>query len=283
MTFSNFSQKRCQAALFRLTACCIRQRTSLIGLALIIISGIAAFTTVPAACVLPETSPPFTPGERLVFSLNWQGISAGKAELTILPITTLSGEPAYHFVLTARTNGFIDNFYKVRSRFEAFADMGLTRSLLFKKKQREGDFRREADIRFDWERNEARYFTKTKIRTPIPLAAGTFDPLSVLFYVRTLPFAEGAEVKRFVTDGKKSVEGTMRVVKKETITVPAGTYDTYLVKPDTKDIGGVFKKSKNATISLWLTADHRRMPVKIKSKVSIGSFYGELEKAEGVK
>ena len=282
MTFSNLSKKRCQAALFRLTACCVRQRANVVGLALVIVSGIATFTTVPAVCILPETSPPFTPGERLVFSLNWQGISAGKAELTIMPITTLSGEPAYHFVLTARTNGFIDNFYKVRNRFEAFADMTLTRSLLFKRNQREGDFRREVDVRFDWERGEAQYATKTKTRAPIPLEDGTFDPLSVLFYVRTLSFIEGAEVKRYVTDGKKNVEGVMRIVKREKITVPAGTYDTYLVKPDTKDIGGVFKKSKNATISLWLTADHLRMPVKIKSKVAVGSFYGELEKVEGI-
>jgi len=266
-----------------LTAASLTQRAAFFILGFAIVSGIAIFTTVPAESITPDTSPPFTPGERLVFSLNWQGISAGKAELLTMPITTLSGEPAYHFVLTARTNGFIDNFYKVRNRFEAFADMTLTRSLFFKRKQREGDFRREVDVHFDWERGEAQYATKTKARTPIPLEDGTFDPLSVLFYVRTLPFAEGAEVKRYVTDGKKSVEGVMRIVKREKITVPAGTYDTYLVKPDTKDIGGVFKKSKNATISLWLTADHRRMPVKIKSKVAVGSFYGELEKAEGVK
>ena len=277
----NLFSTRCQPDLRGLTA--VFRLACFFGAAFLVVSGVATFITVPAESITPDTSPPFTPGERLVFSLNWQGISAGKAELITMPITTLSGEPAYHFVLTARTNGFIDNFYKVRNRFEAFANMALTRSLLFKRNQREGDFRREVDVRFDWKRGEAQYATKTKTRTPIPLEDGTFDPLSVLFYVRTLPFAEGAEVKRYVTDGKKSVEGVMRIVKREKITVPAGTYDTYLVKPDTKDIGGVFKKSKNTTISLWLTADYRRMPVKIKSKVAVGSFYGELEKAEGIK
>jgi hypothetical protein len=38
----------------------------------------------------------------------------------------------------------------------------------------------------------------------------------------------------------------------------------------------VFKKSKNAKIKLWVTADSRRIPIKIKSKVKIGSFTGEL-------
>ncbi len=283
MMYFSLPKKSCQTRRTALTAFCSRHAWSLFGVCVVIFSGIAALMAVPAASLTPDTSPPFTPGERLVFSLNWQGISAGKAELKILPITTLSGEPAYHFVLTARTNGFIDNFYKVRNRFDGFADMALTRSLFFKRKQREGDFRREVDVHFDWDRSEAQYATQKKTREPIPLADGTFDPLSILFYVRTIPFAEGAEVKRFVTDGRKSVEGTMRVVKKETITVPAGTYETYVVEPDTKDIGGVFNKSDDASLSLWLTTDHRRLPIKIKSKVSVGSFYGELEKAEGLR
>ncbi len=68
--------------------------------------------------------------------------------------------------------------------------------------------------------------------------------------------------------------------KKERITVPAGTFDTYLIEPELKDVGGVFKKSKNAKIQLWITADRRRIPVKIKSKVIVGNFTGELVTAE---
>jgi len=31
-----------------------------------------------------------------------------------------------------------------------------------------------------------------------------------------------------------------------------------------KHIGGVFEKSKNAEIKVWVTADTRRIPVKVK-------------------
>jgi hypothetical protein len=48
------------------------------------------------------------------------------------------------------------------------------------------------------------------------------------------------------------------------------------MEPELKEIGGLFKKSKNAKIQLWVTADERRLPVKIASKVSVGSFIGEL-------
>jgi hypothetical protein len=55
-----------------------------------------------------------------------------------------------------------------------------------------------------------------------------------------------------------------------------------LVEPDLKHVGGVFKKSKNAKLRIWVTADARRIPVKIESEVIVGSFVGELVSAEGI-
>jgi len=48
-------------------------------------------------------------------------------------------------------------------------------------------------------------------------------------------------------------------------------------------VGGVFEKTKDAKIHIWVTADERRIPVRIKSKVAIGSFIGELTSATGLK
>ena len=88
-------------------------------------------------------------------------------------------------------------------------------------------------------------------------------------------------VERPVTDGKKCVIGKASVVKRETITLSDGTkYDTFLLEPELQHIGGVFEKSKDAKIKVWVTADKRRIPVKITSKVIVGSFIGELESAE---
>jgi hypothetical protein len=54
------------------------------------------------------------------------------------------------------------------------------------------------------------------------------------------------------------------------------TYEAYLLKPEMRHIGGVFEKSKDAEIELWVSADKRRVPLRIKSKVIVGSFVGEL-------
>jgi len=229
-----------------------------------------------------ENSLPFQPGERLVFRLKWSFIPVGEAVLSVLPIEVVDGQPAHHFVLTARSNGFMDALYKVRDRIDAYTDIGMTHTILYRKKQQEGRTKRDVVVRFDWDRKEAQYATSEERRTPIALQPGAFDPLSAFYYTRLFDLAEKGEFEHPVTDGKKCVIGKARVVRRETIKISSGAYDTYLLEPDLKHVGGVFEKSRDAKIRLWVTADHRKLLVRIKSKVAVGSFVGELVSAEGI-
>ncbi len=70
--------------------------------------------------------------------------------------------------------------------------------------------------------------------------------------------------------------GVAKVKRREKVRLTSGTYDTYLIEPSLKHLEGVFEKSKKAKIQLWITKDERRIPVKLKSKIAIGSFTGEL-------
>jgi hypothetical protein len=75
--------------------------------------------------------------------------------------------------------------------------------------------------------------------------------------------------------------GKARVLKRETITTKAGEFDTFLVEPEVKEIGGVFRKSPDAKLQIWITTDARRIPVRVRSKVAVGSFYMDLTGYEG--
>jgi hypothetical protein len=79
-----------------------------------------------------------------------------------------------------------------------------------------------------------------------------------------------------VTDGKQCIMGHVKVIKRETIQVPAGSFDTFLVEPAMGTIDGIFKKSQDAKVHIWVTADAGQMPVRIKSRVKVGSFVAEL-------
>jgi hypothetical protein len=223
----------------------------------------------------------FKPGERLTFVLKWTIIPAGEAVLEVLPQEHVAGVDAYHFVLTARSNAFVDAFYKVRDRIDAWADSAMRQSVLYRKKQHEGSTRREITLSFDWEEMTVQYINQGEVREPIPIPAGTFDPLSIYYWSRSVDLVVGGRIQRSVTDGKKHVVGMAHVVRRETVTVPAGTFDTFLIEPDLAQVGGVFEKSPEAKIQLWVSADYRRLPVKLKSKVIVGSFSGELVNLSG--
>ena len=85
-----------------------------------------------------------------------------------------------------------------------------------------------------------------------------------------------------VSDGKKCVMGTARILKRERIKVKMGEFDAYLIEPEMKDIGGVFEKSDDANIKIWVTADEKKIPLRFKSKVIVGSFVAELASVEGL-
>ena len=221
---------------------------------------------------------PFLPGEKLTYKLRWGLVTAGYAELEVLPFEEASGEENWHFVMTIRTSAFVDLVYKVRDRVESVTNPLLESTIFYKQKQREGSTNRDVEVRFSRENLTAVYSNKGKAIKPIKIESGTLDPLSSIYFIRTHELTDKMEIVRPVTDGKKNVHGRARVIRRENVYVAGTKYDTYLVEPDLKDVRGVFEKSKDSRIRLWYTADERRLLVKIKSKVIVGSFTGSLIK-----
>jgi len=236
---------------------------------------VAADITAERAPVLNGVNA-FGPGERLTYVLKWEFIHAGTATLAVLPDEIAGGRPVRHFRLTAETNRVLDKIYKVRDRIDAYTDLALNHSVLYRKIQREGRHERDVVVRFDWENQTAVYTNFGNPRDPVSLMPGAFDPLSAFYFVRAADLNINQVIERPVTDGKTCVKGRVAVLAREVIRVNGKDYDTYRISPDIKHVGGVFEKSKNARIELWISADHRHIPVRIKSRVAVGSFVGEL-------
>jgi hypothetical protein len=242
---------------------------------------LAAIFCIPATIQSFENELPFSPGEKLTFQVRWAFIPAGEAILEVFPVETVNAISSYHFVMTARTYEHIDFFYMVRDRIDSYTDEDMTHSILYKKVKK-GKSRKRVVVNFDWKKQEVQYSNFGAKMDPVSILPGSFDPLSVFYAFRLDELKENTVIKAPVTDGKKSVIGKARVIKREKITVPSGVYETYLVEPDLEQLGGVFKKSKNAKLQIWVTADKKHIPVKVKSKVIVGSFVAELIRIEGI-
>lgn len=223
---------------------------------------------------------PFAVGETLRFTLYWTVIPAGEAEITVLPDTEVNGIPARHFLMKVRTNSFVDTFYKVRDRVEAFTDMDMTRSLLYLKDQHEGSSRHTVRVDFDWENNLAVFTEDGKVAKKTAIAPGTFDVLALFYRFRMEDLGVGKVITLPVTDGSKALMGRGKVEKKETVEVPAGKFPSFRLTPELTHLGGVFENSKS-TLSLWFADDARRTVVKVTGSVSVGSFHAKLKSISG--
>lgn len=230
-----------------------------------------------------SSKPAFKPGEELKYDLGWQFIVAGHATLQVFPDQEYEGRTVRKFKMTARTRNAVDHIYKVRDSLTSITEYDVSRSIGYKKIQREGDEHRDETVHFDWEKLEAHYHEALSgNRMSTAIQENTLDPLAAFYFIRNQTFDVGSVIKGPLTDGKRCKVAQIEVVKREKIKINGKKYDTFKLVPDIKDVGGVFKKSKKAKLEIWCTADHRHIPVLLKSKVVVGSFNAKLVESKNV-
>ena len=207
-------------------------------------------------------------GEKLSFDVNYGFINAGTASMEVVKMIDFKGHEAYQIQTRALSNSFFSSIYRVEDEVESILDADGMFSWNFRKKLREGNYRADKAYEFDQVGHVVHYEKDT-----LPVAPFVQDALSSLYYVRTqnLEIGKSVWVDSFV-DGK-SYKMEVKVLRKETIKVEAGSFDCVVVEPLTQAVG-VFKNEGRLTV--WLTDDRLKMPVLMKSKVLVGSISAEL-------
>lgn len=213
--------------------------------------------------------------EKLVYTLFWGGIKAGTATLEI---TRNAG--SIRITSNAHSADWISFFYTVDDRVESLLSMtelpgifGLP--LYYKVKTREGRHRRDNETVFHFDRSKAEF--RDYIgggKKEVNLVEFCLDPLSSFYYVRTLPLPEaGKSFFLKVFDNNKIWNTEVQVLRRERIKTQMGDFNTVVVKPHLNS-DGLF--SRKGDILIWLTDDAKRIPVKMQTKIKIGSVVAML-------
>ncbi len=242
-------------------------RAFFIGIAFVAILQICfPLSTYAASAAVPE---------KFIYDLRWTGIKAGKASLELK-----NDGDQVKILSTAQSASWVSVFYTVEDRAESTLvrkspEMDLQPSQ-YKLKIREGRHRRDKEILFDHDKNMAIYIDHLKNeRKHIEITLPVFDPLSGFYYLRSLELSVGQPVYITIFDSKKVWNVEVQVLRKEKITLPAGAVNTVLVKPLMKSEGIFYRKGE---IFVWLTDDEKHIPVKMQTKVAIGSITATLVK-----
>lgn len=224
----------------------------------------------------------FTVGEKLDFELSYGFITAGFATIEVSRIDTVKNRPCYVLTTTARSRESFDWIFKVRDLSESYLDTERFHSLKFFKKIREGSYKIDVNIVYDQFKKIAHYSYiryKDKIKRKkkvIKITENVVDALSALFFVRTMNIKVGDEVILPGTNNKKIYPIKVIVHKKDKIKTDVGKFNCLVVEPVMADGAGIFKN--DGTIKVWLTDDEYKIPVKMESKVFVGSIKADLIK-----
>jgi hypothetical protein len=218
---------------------------------------------------LLPVSVPFGEGERLVFAVQYGIVNAGEASLEIRNISVFDSIPCYNIVSNARSNDVFSVFFKVRDRFVSLMDTTNLVSVRYEKNIREGKFKRQESVVFDQRKHRAIYKDKE-----VPIAPRTQDVLSAMYYVRTLPLEPGQKIALANHTDGKNYPLLVKVLRRERVTVEAGTFDCLVVEPFLRG-PAIFQQKGRLTV--WITDDQYKIPVLMKSKVVIGAVSGVLK------
>jgi hypothetical protein len=214
----------------------------------------------------------FPVGERMEYSVTWEGIRLGAGSLTVEGIDTLRRRQAYRVALEMEGG---PPFYRVEDRIVSWIQPNPFAALQFVQKQKEGNYRRDRRIEMDVEQGTyTRYdfkdgrYVANPAETAVPMPEGALDEIAYLFFARLLPLEVGKKYefeRYFKEDGNPA---TVEVLRREEIRVPAGRFQTVVLRPEIRT-DGLFGEGGEAEV--YITDDDRRILVRLTTSLSVGS------------
>ena len=218
---------------------------------------------------------PFQVGERLDFKVYLGIVLGGDAHMSVTEIEKIDGQPCYKIVSEARSTPTVDMFYKVRDRIVSWRDIYGNFSRRYDKRLREGNWKEDKRVDYQPEKGLALLYKRTDDQEPdsMQLDGLVQDVLSAFYYVRTKELEVGKSIWVDVHDINKRYDLEVQVLRKETIEVPAGEFNCFVVEPLLMS-SGLFRREGD--MQIWLSDDEHKLPIMMRSKLYFGSVWAKL-------
>jgi hypothetical protein len=202
--------------------------------------------------------PAFNEGETLDYNVAWLRITGGTARMTIAP----QGD-AYRITSVAKSSSGFSRIFRVHDQIETIVAKSDFSTLKYTKRlEEDGDTSLEVTTVDDGVATRVRKkIRKTNVPRPV------YDPISVIYLMRTFELAPGRAFELTLVADGKLYNVHARVIRRETITTPAGKFNTLVVEPRMES-GGIEREEK---LNVWYSDDPRHLPVRIRTDVKFGS------------
>ncbi len=224
---------------------------------------------------------------KVVYKWGFIWVEAGEAAFSA-QLSSLNGKSVYHFLGTGVTYPKYDWIFKVRDKYESYADTMTLKPLRFAREVREGNTVTNDDYVFFQRRSKVytssrKYGERAKLDS-LAITNCTNDVLTAIFYARCLDFskykANDTIAITFVLDGVV-YPSYIRYVGKETIENDVlGRVRCIKFRPNLVK-GSIFPGGEGMTV--WVTDDENKMPVYVETPILVGTVKVLLTKYVGLR
>ena len=219
-------------------------------------------------------------GETLNYDVSYGFLTAGRATMAIDPaLQFMNDHKCFHVAFDVASLSSFDWLYKVRDHYDTYIDIDGIYPVRFEQHIREGKYKRDFSATFD----QTAHTVSTTDNSTYQVPEFVHDILSAYYFVRTLDLKsmhkdDVVHLSNFYKN--KTHELDVRILGRQQVEVEAGTFKCVVIEPLVKE-GGLFKSE--GRIVIWLSDDDRKIPVKVSTKVVIGSIDAVLTSYSGTR
>ena len=244
---------------------------------------------------------PFEPSEELIYVAEFSRALLKKIDIADFRFTA-HREPSFHKVsgrevgqekggatyvlkLTGdvSSKGFFSKLFNLRFReqIESIVEPGPFKLKRTKKIDQQGKRERISETTYDngrvfWTEHDPNNPSATGREATAPFTGQVQDVLSAIYYLRTQPLEIGKTFEIAVTDSGRVYRVPVRVVEKKRMKTALGRVEALRVDPEVFGPGRMIPSQ--GRFSIWITNDHRRIPVSARIKNQFGTFDITLRK-----
>lgn len=234
-------------------------------------------TQVPA---YQPTHFPFDAGEKATYRASWNGIFAVATADIYTSSKMVDGKKVYHVRVEARSSKALDVFWKMRDTIQSTFDAKSLAPVQYTFNQRENSRVIDTVASYDraaerWSVNRQQVGKKKKAYQFN--SHNTLDPITAVYLARSSEFKVGDRLYFKVFGGRYQYLLELFVERKEPVALEKGNVvQAYRIVPRVQNITKRGYAQRFSEAAIWISADERRVPVKMSSKIIFGSVEMEL-------
>ena len=239
-----------------------------------------------ASLIKPESVPvyqpkffPFEGGERQVYRAHWNGlVSVATAEVQTTP-AVVNGKKVLQVRVEAKSSRMLDLIWKMRDSISSTFDAKALSPSQFKFSQRENSRIIDTEARYNdtsrrWAVNRRQVGKRPRIYEFD--SQNTLDPITAVYLSRSVDFKVGDRLYFKIFGGRYRYLLELHVEKREPVELESGKVEAYKVIPRIQNLTKTGYAARLNEAAIWISADERRLPVKLSSKILFGTVYLDL-------